>query len=308
VGDLLKAADTAMYQAKTRGKNNYLFYHSDMLAAGMERLKLESDLRQALEREGELMLHYQPQVDCRNGDIIGAEALLRWHHPEQGPIPPNRFIPLAEEIGLIGELGYWTLREACHQLVRFDRAGVKLPKVAVNVSALQFNQALIGQVRQALKDSGLSPERLVLELTEGIAMDDTRDVIKGLYELKKLGVTLSIDDFGTGYSSLNYLSRFPLDDLKIDRSFVTSLEGGGAASGLVSAIIAMANSLNLELVAEGVETAEQHKFLQERGVNIIQGFLFSKPLPAEEFAQLLSPGYYMPQITDLRGHGLRALK
>ncbi len=307
VDDLLKAADTAMYQAKTQGKNHYLFYHSDMLKAGIDKLRLEGDLRKAIERS-ELTLLYQPQVDCTNGDVVGVEALLRWQHPERGFVSPGEFIPLAEELGLIGELGHWTLREACRQLVELDLEGVDLPRVSVNVSALQFNRSLIEQVSNVLEETGLSPSRLVLELTEGIAMDDTRDVIRGLEDLKRLQVKLSIDDFGTGYSSLSYLSRFPLDELKIDRNFVIDLSRSATGPGLVSAIIAMAQSLGLCLVAEGVEKREQFDFLQARGVPVIQGYLFSKPLPAAELRRMLTPGYFMPLVSDLRGQGLRALR
>ncbi|NND69805.1 MAG: EAL domain-containing protein, partial [Halioglobus sp.] len=257
VEELLKAADTAMYHAKGAGKNNFMFYSSDMDAASVERLTLENDLRKAIERN-ELVLHYQPQVDTETGAVIGAEALMRWEHPERGLVPPFKFIPLAEEMGLINAIGEWGLVEACRQMVELQAEGLDLPKVSVNVSALQFNAGLVRQVYDALARTGLKPGRLELELTEGIMMDGSESVTEALAALKELGVQLSIDDFGTGYSSLSYLSRFPLDELKIDRSFVVDLDKGPNDASLVVAIIAMARSLGLGLVAEGVETHEQY--------------------------------------------------
>ena len=298
VEGLLKAADTAMYHAKSSGKNNFLFYNADMDAAGVERLKLETDLRRALERD-ELLLHYQPQVDTITGTVVGAEALMRWEHPEQGLVPPFKFIPLAEEIGLIGELGDWCLREACRQMIEFQGMGLDLPKVSVNVSALQFNPAFIERVGAVLRETALRPSRLELELTEGIMMDDTEATISALNKLKDMGVSLSIDDFGTGYSSLSYLSRFPLDELKIDRSFVIDYDKTEADASLIIAIIAMGRSLRLQLVAEGVETDEQYNFLTRHGANIIQGYLFSKPVPADELVTMLVPGYFKERISQI---------
>ncbi len=298
VDGLLKAADTAMYHAKANGKNSWKFYHSDMDAAGVDRLELEADLRRALEN-GEFVLHYQPQVDTRNGTVVGAEALMRWEHPVQGMIPPFKFIPLIEEMGLIGAVGDWVLREACRQLKEFDSQGVKLPKVAVNVSALQFNPSFIGSVKAILEETDLAPTRLELELTEGVVMDDAHATVQALCELKETGVRLSIDDFGTGYSSLSYLSRFPLDELKIDRSFVIEFDKSDNDASLVIAIIAMARSLNLDLVAEGVETHEQYHFLTSNGAHVIQGYLFSKPVPAAELRPLLAPWHFMEQVQDM---------
>lgn len=295
VEGLLKAADTAMYHAKSSGKGSCLYYHSDMNAAGVERLQLEADLRRALERD-EFVLHYQPQVDTRNGTVIGAEALVRWEHPERGMIPPFKFIPLAEEMGLIGELGDWVLREACRQMKEFEAQGLKLPKVAVNVSALQFSPAFIRRVQEVLLESELAPSKLELELTEGVVMDDGQGTLQALCELKEMGVSLSIDDFGTGYSSLSYLSRFPLDELKIDRSFVIEYDKSENDASLVVAIIAMARSMNLQLVAEGVETLEQYQFLTSNGAYVIQGYLFSKPVPADELQSLLEPWHFMESI------------
>ena len=298
VEQLLKAADTAMYHAKDAGKNNYMFYSSDMDAASVERLTLENDLRKAIERN-ELVLHYQPQVDTATGAVIGAEALMRWEHPEHGLVPPFKFIPLAEEMGLINAMGEWGLIEACRQMVELQAEGLELPKVSVNVSALQFNTGLVHHVYKALAETGLKPERLELELTEGIMMDGTESVIEALAALKELGVQLSIDDFGTGYSSLSYLSRFPLDELKIDRSFVVDLDKGPNDASLVVAIIAMARSLGLDLVAEGVETHEQYRFLRQHGASVIQGYLFSKPLPFGELKGVLAPEYFGSQIREL---------
>ncbi len=306
VDELLKAADAAMYRAKGQGRNDFAFFDREMHDAGVERLRLESDLRRAIERD-ELVLHYQPQIDTRSGDVVGAEALLRWQHPEQGLVPPFKFIPLAEELGLIDELGDWVLEAACRRVVELDAAGHRLETIAVNVSALEFTDALSERVSRVLRETGLAPSRLVLELTEGIAIQDTGEMLRRLHSLKALGVRLSIDDFGTGYSSLNYLSRFPLDDLKIDRSFVIEFDKSDADASLVSAIIAMGKNLNLKLVAEGVETREQYTFLTNQGARIIQGYLFSKPIAAEDLVVLLRPAYFMPLIADLEGNGLRAL-
>ena len=304
VDGLLKAADTAMYHAKAAGKNNCLFYHSDMDAAGVDRLQLEADLRRALERN-EFVLHYQPQVDTRSGSVVGAEALVRWEHPEKGMIPPFRFIPLMEEMGFIGALGDWVLREACRQMKAFEAMGLQLPKVAVNVSALQFNSSFIRSVKDVLQESGLAPAKLELELTEGVVMGDAGAIINAVKELKEMGVSLSIDDFGTGYSSLSYLSRFPLDELKIDRSFVIKFDESDNDASLVIAIIAMARSLNLRLVAEGVETKEQYEFLTSNGAHIIQGYLFSKPVPADELQPLLAPWHFLEQVQAMAGEPVR---
>jgi diguanylate cyclase (GGDEF)-like protein len=296
---LLKAADTAMYHAKAGGKNKYLFYSSDMVAAGVERLRLETDLRKALERN-ELLFHYQPQVDTNTGTVVGVEALLRWQHPEQGMVPPFKFIPIAEEIGLIGELGSWGLREACRQLVELREEGYALPKIAVNVSALQFNRNFCATVKEILQQTGLPASALELELTESILMEDSHSTVKALQEFREMGLRLSIDDFGTGYSSLSYLSRFPLDELKIDRSFVIDFDKSDNDASLVVAIIAMGRSLKLELVAEGVETPEQFHFLTDNGAEVIQGYLFSKPVTAAELRPLLAPGYFLEQIREIR--------
>lgn len=298
VEGLLRCADTAMYHAKAAGKNSHLVYHSDMDAANIDRLTLETDLRRALERD-ELVLHYQPQVDTRTGSVVGVEALVRWLHPEQGMIPPFRFIPLAEEMGLIAEIGDWVIRAACEEVRRLEALGLHLPKVAVNVSALQFTPTFVRKVKDILEQTGVDPHVLELELTEGVVMGDTTASIDALTELKGMGISLSIDDFGTGYSSLSYLSRFPLDELKIDRSFVIAAENSEQDASLVVAIIAMAQGLGLSVVAEGVETHDQFHFITDKGAHVIQGFLFSKPLPAAELEGLLSPWHFMKQIQGI---------
>lgn len=299
IEDLLKAADTAMHQAKARGKNTFLFYDHSMDAESVEKLRLEADLRRALER-GELLFHYQPQVDASTGTIQGVEALMRWQHPEQGMIPPFRFIPVAEEAGLIAEMGLWGIRAACQDMVQLRNEGLHLPKVAVNVSALQFSANFAERVRAILEETGATPDMLELELTESIMMEDSHQTLGVLRDLKALGLRLSIDDFGTGYSSLSYLSRFPLDELKIDRSFVIDIDKSDADASLVSAIIAMGRSLHLELVAEGVETAEQFAFLTREGADVIQGYLFSRPVDLAALKPLLEPGHFLSRIQEVR--------
>ena len=297
VEGLLRASDKAMYACKTSGKNKFMFYDRDMDAVGIERLALESDLRHAIEN-GDLELYYQPQVDTLNGEVVGAEALMRWFHPEHGMVPPNKFVSLAEEMGLIGALGKWGLEEACRQMVELQTEGLDLPQISVNVSALQFHQDFVGQVSQTLSDTGLYPKRLKLELTEGIMVEDTAATIEALSQLKELGVRLSIDDFGTGYSSLSYLSRLPLDEVKIDRSFVVDMDKSTNDSSLVVAIIAMAKSMGLELVAEGVETPEQYHFLRSHGASVVQGYFFSKPVPLSELKPLLAPGAFRDHLDE----------
>lgn len=298
VEGLLKHADTAMYHAKTTGKNNYTYFSNTMQATGVNRLKLETDLRRAVERD-QLLLHYQPQVSIETGKVVGAEALLRWNHPEEGLVPPYSFIPLAEEMGFIVELGAWVLKEAVREISDFRFKGINLPKVSINVSGLQFNAEFAQLVRRVLDESGLEPERLELELTETVIMSNASASISALHDLKQLGVRLSVDDFGTGYSSLAYLSRFPLDELKIDRSFVIEFDQSSNAASLVEAIIAMGRSLNLQLVAEGVDSIEQFQFLRGNGVDIIQGYLFSKPLPANELEQLMKNNRFLQQIAEM---------
>lgn len=284
---LLKNAGTAMDHAKKQGRNTYQFYAQDMNATAMQRLALENNLRKALGRN-EFELHYQPQVDIRRWEIIGVEALIRWHHPDLGMVPPAQFIPLAEETGLIASIGEWALRTACTQHKAWLAAGLPPIRMAVNLSSLQFDQPdFCGTITQILRDTAIAPRHLELELTEGVIMRNAASTIKTLQQLKQLGITLSIDDFGTGYSSLSYLKRFPLDTLKIDRAFVKDVTSSPDDAAITTAIIAMAHSLNLRVLAEGVETEAQMAFLREQGCDDLQGYLVSKPLPAEELVQLL---------------------
>ena len=285
---LLKNADAAMYRAKEAGKNTYQFFDADMNTQTFERLLMESGLRQALERR-EFELHYQPQVSCDGVSLEGVEALIRWRHPQLGLIPPGRFIPLAEETGLIKPIGAWVLRESCHQMVAWDKAGMRVPRLAVNLSARQFEQqTLLNEVNDVLAVTGLAASRLELEITESMLMQNPQEAISLLGELKALGVKLSIDDFGTGYSSLSTLKRFPLDYLKVDRSFIEGLPDDGDSAAITEAIIAMARKLHFTVIAEGVETAAQGSFLRQAGCAILQGYFFSKPLSAAELAQWLA--------------------
>lgn len=297
VEGLLKAADTAMYNAKKSGKNNYLFYKPDMATSNVNRLKMETELRSAIQRD-EMVLHYQPQIDVETGSIVGLEALIRWRHREHGLVPPDQFIPMAEEMGLIVSISEWALEEACLCVKNLQKKGVHIPRVAVNVSALAFSPSLVECVQSALDSSGIEPNLLELELTEGVMMDSSSASIESLEKMKKLGVSLSIDDFGTGYSSLSYLSHFPLDVLKIDRSFVTDFDKSSNNASLVTAIISMSKSLHLHVIAEGVETAEQLRFLRSNGVTVVQGFLFSRAVPADQLSELLVPGHFLPRIAQ----------
>lgn len=287
---LLKNAETAMYLAKDQGRNSYRVYAAEMNARMAERLDLDTKLRRALERD-ELQLHYQPQLDLRTNRIIGAEALLRWKHPEIGMIPPMKFIPLAEETGLIIPIGDWVIRAACRQNMAWQKAGLEPIVVAVNISARQFRQSDLAKVVAGiLKDTGLDARYLELELTESAIMHNPAEVITTLKALKAMGVKLSIDDFGTGYSSLSYLKRFPVDRLKIDQSFVRDIPADAENSAIAQAVINLGHSMNLRVVAEGVETAEQLAFLRANECDEKQGYLFSKPLPAEEFEALHREG------------------
>ena len=290
---LLKHADLAMSDAKQRGGNCFLCYSAEMERTDRHRLRLESELHRALERQ-EFVLHYQPKVDVRTGFIVGAEALVRWEHPERGLVPPGEFITLAEESGLIGAIGDWVLMEACRQNAAWRAAGLGGLTLAVNLSGHQLrDRNLVGRVRQVLMDTGLSANYLTLELTEGVMIEDARENIEVLHALKNVGVNLSVDDFGTGYSSLSYLEQFPLDELKVDRSFISKIQPNGNDAPVVGAIITMAHSLRFAVVAEGVESEEQLRFLRHSGCEYYQGFLFSKPLPTDEFATLA--GNWRPQ-------------
>lgn len=295
---LIKHAGIAMYRAKETGRNNFQFYTSSMNEHAMERLRIESDLRNALERE-EFALHYQPQVDLSTGRVIGMETLIRWRHPVLGMIPPVRFIGMAEELGLIVPIGAWVLRTACRQSIAWQHAGFGAVRVAVNLSARQFyQQDLVASIHSILDETGLEPRLLELELTESMMMTDVENAVAILRKLKTLGVQLSIDDFGTGYSSLAYLKRFPIDLLKIDQSFVRDIAVDPDDAAIVLSTISLAHSLRLKVIAEGVESEAQLAFLQRNGCDYMQGYYFSHPLPPEECDQLLRHGKSMPLPDD----------
>lgn len=282
---LLKKANTAMYKAKEAGRNTYRFYTEQMNIDALEHLKLLNGLRRALEN-GEFTLHYQPQMEIGSGRIVGAEALIRWNHPEFGIIPPSRFIPIAEESGLIVQIGEWVLREACR-----TAAGWGNLAVAVNLSAIQFRQAnLVETVFRAIEDFGLDPSLLELELTESVLLQDSRNVMAAIQQLKKNGIKLAIDDFGTGYSSLSYLKRLEVDKLKIDRSFVKEMADNPNDAAIVAAIVQMAASLKLKTIAEGVEDEKTLEALRTLRCDEMQGYLFSRPLPQDELEALLAAG------------------
>jgi diguanylate cyclase (GGDEF)-like protein/PAS domain S-box-containing protein len=294
LSQLMKNADTAMYHAKERGKNNFQFYQADMNASALERLELESDLRHALEQK-EFVLYYQPQLSGDGKRLTGAEALLRWRHPRRGLVPPGDFIPVLEELGLVVDVGDWVLAEACRQLKAWHQARVRVPKVSVNISARQFSDGQLGQrIANILKETGVPPACLELELTESILMREVNEAMHTLDGLKMLGLSIAVDDFGTGYSSLNYLKQFPIDVLKIDRTFVDGLPSGEQDAQIARAIIAMAHSLNLSVIAEGVETHEQLEFLREHGCDEVQGYLFGRPMQANRFeAQFSNDALFM---------------
>ncbi|MCU7849853.1 MAG: EAL domain-containing protein [Candidatus Thiodiazotropha sp. (ex Lucinoma kastoroae)] len=289
---LLRNADAAVNMAKAKGRNNFSYFMSSMNLHATKRLEMESELRQALGRN-ELSLHYQPLVDISNGDLLGAEALLRWKNPKLGSVPPLEFIPLAEETGLIIPIGEWVLHSACREASKWQQEGQPLMRIAVNISSRQLRKEgkdLLSIINQVIEETGLSPECLELEVTENALMEDIQEAVRQLEALSAAGLYLSIDDFGTGYSSLSYLKCFPFTTLKIDREFVQDVMIDANNAALVSAIIAMAHSLGLKVIAEGVEDAEQLIFLHEQGSDIAQGYYFSKPIPAEEFGQLVSSG------------------
>ena len=285
--ELLKNADAAMYYVKEHGKNTFQFYSQEMNLKTSHRLALQNSLRHALERD-ELVLFYQPKVNIETMQLTGMEALLRWKHPELGLLGPDRFIPLAEETGLIISIGEWVLRTACRQLKEWEAEGVPVCKLAVNVSAVQFRKHDFAEALfRILQEYQVTPHLIELELTESAVMQDVEASVAVLKEFKRQGIRISIDDFGTGYSSLSFLKRFPIDSLKIDRSFIFNLTSSLDDSAIVTAIIAMAHSLNLNIIAEGVETESQLAFLSERGCHEMQGYLFSVPLAAGEMGNLM---------------------
>lgn len=286
--DLLLHADAAMYHTKSVGRNGYNFFEASMNANAAEQLQLLHDLRLA-EAQGELRLHYQPKFEAPAGPVRGFEALLRWQHPQRGLLAPDLFLPMAEKTGLIVPIGKWVLNEACRQLREWHLQGFKHWSIAVNLSAVQFEQAdLLGVVTDAIKQHGIPPEMLTIEVTESVAMRSPETTIETLERLTSLGIKASIDDFGTGYSSLLYLKRLPASELKIDRAFVKEMSAGNEDSVIVSAIIALAKTLGLEVVAEGVETAEQQDFLTGLGCETLQGFLLDRPMTPEQIFQRVS--------------------
>jgi diguanylate cyclase (GGDEF)-like protein len=295
---LIRNADAAMYRAKSEGANTFQFFAPEMHAEALERLELDNSLRRALDNQ-EFRLDYQPQLDLRSGELVGVEALIRWHHPTRGLVNPLKFISLAEENGLILPIGGWVLREACRQNVAWQRAGYAPIRMAVNVSARQFARPdFVQTVSETLDESGLAPRWLELEVTESLLMRDIDAVRLRLAELRQVGVAISIDDFGTGYSSLSYLQQLPIDSLKIDRAFVRELKAAvdttSPAATLVRTILSLAHNLGMQVVAEGVETTEQRDFLRGAGCELGQGYLFAKPMPAEQILAImdrLGPGH-----------------
>jgi PAS domain S-box-containing protein/diguanylate cyclase (GGDEF)-like protein len=291
---LVRSAEAALRQCADGVGQRYAFYRPALDQGANERFRLESALRRALERN-ELTLHYQPQVDLASGRIVGAEALLRWHHPQQGVIPPAVFIPLAEETGLILPIGDWVLSTACAQQRAWRDAGLPLVPVAVNLSAHQFDDRIVATVGRVLAECGIEPQLLELELTETASMADAGKSCALLAQLKQMGIRLAIDDFGTGFSSLNYLKRFPVDKLKLDRTFVADLLHDEDDVAISRAVIAMAHGLRLTVVAEGVESAGQLAVLREHGCDLMQGYYFSRPVPAAEYGRMLRDGTSLAQ-------------
>lgn len=293
---LLKHAEVALTHARESGIGCYQFYREGMNHASMERLLIDSSLRQALRRH-EFVVHYQPQVELATGRLTGMEALLRWQHPEMGLVSPARFIPIAEETGQIVDIGRWVLRQACAQTKAWSELGHTQLRVAVNVSARQLSQSdFAADVTRILQETALSPSQLELELTESLIMNRTEQVVQVMQKLRSIGVTFSIDDFGTGYSSLSQLKRFPIDKLKIDQAFTRDIGSDEGSTAITRAVIALGQSMRLQVVAEGVETPEQHAFLAAHGCHGMQGYLFSKPLPAQEFLAFLEQ--HCPCVTE----------
>jgi EAL domain-containing protein (putative c-di-GMP-specific phosphodiesterase class I) len=287
---LIKNADTAMYQAKQSGRNNYQFFRATMNARSAERQSIEEGLRRALERK-EFVLHYQPKIDLKTGAITGAEALIRWQHPDHGLVSPLQFVPIAEECGLILPIGQWVLRETCRQARAWQDAGLPAIPVAVNVSSVEFRtEEFVNNVWAVLKDTRLEPRYVEFELTESVLMQHVESTACTLKALKDMGTTLAVDDFGTGYSSLSYLRRFPIDALKLDRSFVQEITSDAGDALIISAVINMGKSLKHRVIAEGVETSDQLAFLQSHGCDEGQGYYFSRPIVAPQFARFLETG------------------
>lgn len=296
VEELIKNADMAMYKAKERGRNSYHFHTSEMTAQAVERMALENNLRHAIDRE-EFLLDYQPQIDLASGQVVGVEALVRWRHPDLGLIGPDKFIPVAEDTGLIVRLGDWVMRTACAQAVAWQKDGLPPIRMAVNLSTRQFQEVhLAGTIQEALEESGLDPRLLEVELTEGPLAQDAEQAVHILSTLKATGVRIAIDDFGTGYSSLSHLKRFPLDALKIDASFVRDIATDPDSAAIVTAIVALAHALRLEAIAEGVETKSQLDYLAELGCDAMQGYLLCRPVSADDCAAWIRRRGGRPQL------------
>lgn len=309
---LMAHADAAMYYVKQQGRNDVQFFTPGMDAATLDRGKLESDLQHALARN-QFVLHYQPKAEAQDGQLSGAEALIRWQHPERGLVMPATFIPVAEECGLIEAIGNWVIREACRQARAWQDQGLTPTRVAVNLSAFQFrNGTLLATIREALAEHRLDPGYLEVEITESALMSDPEESVSILRKLSDMGVQVSVDDFGTGYSSMSYLQRFPIDKLKIDRTFISDVTSSNDDASIVSAIVSLGHTLKLKVIAEGVETPEQLEFLQMLGCDQYQGFHYSKPMPAEEFADLIRRGGHVQETgaaeDSNRTDGRRSLK
>jgi diguanylate cyclase (GGDEF)-like protein/PAS domain S-box-containing protein len=287
VTELLKNSDMAMYHAKDSGRNSVQFFDEHMNKKAVELLEMENDLRYAIERE-ELELYYQPQYASADCSMQGVEALLRWHHHSKGIISPGHFIPIIEDTGLIIPIGEWVLRKACADMAKWQQQGIPVNRIAINVSARQFKQpSFISLVQEVVRETGIDPSQLELELTESLLIDDLDHTLDALSQLRAMGVRMAIDDFGTGYSSLNYLKQFPVDSLKIDQSFIRGLPENAEDAQITRTIISMAHNLGLGVIAEGVETEQQLKFLQQVECEEVQGFYFSKPLPEAELLEYI---------------------
>ncbi|HEX7926441.1 MAG TPA: GGDEF domain-containing phosphodiesterase, partial [bacterium] len=286
--DLMKNVDTARYRAKDAGRNNYQFFTGNLTSRTMERLLLENQLRRALDR-GEFELHYQAMLDLQSGMVVAMEALLRWNHPQRGLIPPDQFISILEETGMIVAVGEWALRAACEQNMAYQAAGLRPLRTCVNISARQFQSGdVVSMVSRVLEETGMNPQHLELELTESLLMEDSDAAISTLQALRELGVRLSIDDFGTGFSSLSYLSRFPIDTLKIDKSFIRHINTKPSDIAIAKSIIALARSLGLKVIVEGIENQGQLEFFRAHMCDEIQGYFYAQPQSGAEFAKLLN--------------------
>jgi len=289
-----------MMNAKGDGGNRFIYFTGEINAIAYDRLTMETDLRNAV-NNNEFVLYYQPKVLTSTNEIVGVEALIRWQHPEKGLVPPNEFIPLLENTGLINQVGEWVLRTACRQNKQWQDAGYPPVKMAVNISARQFrSESIVTSVRDTLHDTGLEPKYLELELTESLFVDNVEKAIRTMILLKDIGVYIAIDDFGTGYSSLNYLRQFPVDVLKIDRTFIRDLTTSSKDIAIAKAIATMASSLDMGVIAEGVEDMSQVSILKDNGCDEVQGFLYSKPVAADEIEGFLAKGKMFPVITKVK--------